>query len=338
MQDPTPVPYAPAHAEMQDLTPVPRILVVQTRRLGDVLMLTPLLRALAHHDPAARVDVLVEPGTAAALAGNPHVAALVEATPRRLAVAARLRRARYDIVIDAMGKTTSALLALASGAATRVGSDGARLPWCYTHRVPPAAEGSYAALEKLRLLQPLGVETTDCTLELPGGREAGLKADTWWLTLGLGDGPAPIAFAPVSRRVEKQWPAERFAWMADQLAERTGRALLLLHGPGESAQVTAVLARAARRAALIVPREVLPFEALPAALARCAAYAGNDNGIRHVAVGLGLPTLAIFGRPSPSNWTPPGDARHLTVGGRRDIGTIGIGEVAPALDAFGRLL
>jgi ADP-heptose:LPS heptosyltransferase len=310
------------------------VLVVQTRRLGDVLMLTPLLRALSRAWPAARVEVLVEPGSAPALAGNPHVSALVEASGPVAALAARLRRARYDVVIDAMGKSTSALLALAAGAPTRVGFAHSRFRWCYTHRATPDASQQYSALEKLALARALGIDDHESTLQLPGGEQDRRLAARWWGGLGLAGDEAPLAFAPVSRRVEKRWPPDRFAWLAGELAGRTGRRLLVFQGAGEAAQAQAVVDLAPHREAILVPGEVLPFPALPAAMARCAAYVGNDNGIRHVAVGLGLPTLAIFGPPAPANWTPPGSPHHLCAGGRRDIRSVTVGEVAGLLDAF----
>ncbi len=324
--------------ELPSMPNAPRILVVQTRRLGDVLMATPLLRALTRGAAPSALDVLVEPGCAAALAGNAHVSALVAASPPRLALARRLRSRRYDLVVDAMGKSTSALLARASGAPVRVGFHDARFPWAYTLRARRDGVGEYSALEKLRLAAALGLDASDCRLDLPGREDDRARADAWWAALGLGDGPAPIAFAPVSRRVEKQWPAERFAWLAGEVVSRTGRRLVVFHGPGEAPQVRAVLDRTAHGDAIVVPGEVLPFASLPAAMARCAAYVGNDNGLRHVAVGLGLPTLAVFGPPSPANWTPPGAPRHLTAGGRRAIQSVAIDEVTPLVERFVDLL
>lgn len=315
-----------------------RVLVVQTRRLGDVLMVTPLLRALHRLGPRVEVDVLVEARSAAALAGNPHTGRLVDASSHRLATILRVRRRRYDAVIDAMGKNSSALLTLASGARKRIGFDRSGIRWCYTHRVedPPALQ--YSALQKLSLAAPLGIDDADGTIDLPGTERDAIEAATWWSGLADTGTRPPIAFAPVSRRADKRWPPERFAWVCDGLVERTGRRLLPLFGPGEAPQVEAVIAAARVREAFVYPVVPLPFAALPAALSRCAGHVGNDNAIRHVAVGLGLPTLAVFGRPRPVNWTPPGAAQHLAGGGQCDIAAVTIEAMAPLVDAFARWL
>ena len=316
----------------------PRVLVVQTRRLGDVLMATPLLRALAQGLAGASVDVLVEPGSAPALVANPHVSSLVWAAGATARLALALRRARYDVAIDAMGKSTSALLTLATRAPVRVGFGHARFRVAYTHCVTPAGLPAYSALQKLALGRALGIESEDHSLQLPGGEAERRVADAWWRDLALDDGPRPIACAPVSRRPDKRWPADRFARVLDRLADRTGRPLLLVHGEGEASQAEAVTSRASRPSAFVRPVRVLPFEALPAALSRCVGYVGNDNGIRHVAVGLGLPTLAVFGRPSPANWTPPDAPQHLVAGGRRDLRALTLDEVEPLVGRFERLV
>jgi len=58
------------------------ILVVATRRIGDVLLTTPLIRSLARAYPAAAIDVLVYSGTAGALEGNPDCRAVIEIAGR----------------------------------------------------------------------------------------------------------------------------------------------------------------------------------------------------------------------------------------------------------------
>jgi ADP-heptose:LPS heptosyltransferase len=42
-------------------------------------------------------------------------------------------------------------------------------------------------------------------------------------------------------------------------------------------------------------------------------YLGNDGGPRHIAIALGLPSVAWFGPPNPANWTPPADERHVVL-------------------------
>jgi ADP-heptose:LPS heptosyltransferase len=120
------------------------ILLVRLRLIGDVVFTTPIPRALKQAFPGARVAYVVEPAAAPILAGNPHVDELIVATPpvggvkrmvADLALARRLRRARYDVAIDLHGGPRSSWLTWASGAPQRIGYEIPGRSWMYTKRV-----------------------------------------------------------------------------------------------------------------------------------------------------------------------------------------------------------
>jgi ADP-heptose:LPS heptosyltransferase len=136
-----------------------------------------------------------------------------------------------------------------------------------------------------------------------------------------------VAFSPVSRRAWKRWPAERFAEVCDRWAERAHVAVLPVFGPGEEPMIERVIARLRNRSIVANPGAPVSFGALAPLMARCAFYFGNDNGIRHGAIAVGIPTAAVFGPPSPLSWTPPGSARDVYAGGNCAIDTVSVDEV-----------
>lgn len=304
------------------------ILILQLRRLGDVLMTTPMLRAIKCAMPGAVTHVCVEPASAPAVHNNPHADEIVVAEPGSfLRLAARLRQRRYDVVIDTLGTPGSAHLAFLSSAPVRIGR--AR-PWrrmFYTHALPPAPHRRYSALDKLELLEPLGIRSADYRIELFPTDADCREADVFWSALGLSGERPVVAFSPVSRRPRKVWPPGRFAEVCDRWAERAGFRYLPLFGPGEEPQVEAVIGRVRHRDAVIYPCSTLSFGALLPVVRRCSFYFGNDNGIRHVAIAAGIPSAAVFGPPDPASWTPPGSTRHLYAGGQCTIGTVTAGDV-----------
>ena len=120
------------------------ILLIRLRLIGDVVFTTPLVGALKRTFPDARLTYLVEREAAPVVAANPHLDELiVVAKSRRLAADAatmyaslcRLRRARFDLVIDLHGGPRSAWLTLATGAPARIGYDVQGRRWIYTRRV-----------------------------------------------------------------------------------------------------------------------------------------------------------------------------------------------------------
>src|SRR5579871_1615069 len=81
-----------------------RILVITLRRLGDVLLTTPLIRSLKRAWPDAAIDALVFEGTQGILEGNPDLAGVIAmparpSTGETLALLRRLWR-RYDLAIS----------------------------------------------------------------------------------------------------------------------------------------------------------------------------------------------------------------------------------------------
>src|SRR5258705_9846956 len=126
-----------------------KILIVRLRLIGDVVLTTPLLRALKRKYPDAQLTYLVEPAAAPVVRGNPHLANVVLVPKRRglarlrddMSMARRLRRERFDVAIDLHGGPRAAWFTWASGAPMRIGYAIAGRAWMYTHAIDrPRAE------------------------------------------------------------------------------------------------------------------------------------------------------------------------------------------------------
>src|SRR5215510_14614457 len=156
-------------AESRPRIPAERILVIQFRRIGDVLLSTPVLRALRQHYPQSYIAFLTEPSPGRGLQNNPCLDAVLiqprHATWRQQwQLWRQIRRQRFDLVIDLIGNPRSALLTYLSGAKHRLAF--ARFPrsLLYTLLVKhdhPFPE--YTVAKRLRLLEPLGIQATDLT-------------------------------------------------------------------------------------------------------------------------------------------------------------------------------
>lgn len=297
------------------IEPTPRrILVIQLRHLGDVLLTTPALRALRRSYPGAQIHFLVDRGSRAVLLGNPHIDAIIERPSRatlregiRLLLA--VRRARYDLVIDFQHKLRSALVAFASGAPRSVswGHTARR----YFYRPPverPDVQGYMAAI-KIDLLREAGViDATSLESARPFlaiGNHTHEWAAAAWDTLQLPDGKVVVAINPGARRADRRWPG--FPALARRIAASTGASVLVLWGPGERELAEQIVA-ACEGGAVLAP--ATSIEQLGALLARCALLIGNDTSARHIAVAVGTPTLTISIDTTPSSWTYPGDGHR----------------------------
>jgi heptosyltransferase-3 len=295
-----------------------RILLTQLRRIGDVLMTTPAVRAVRETYPDAHIVYLTEAPSDQIFRNSPLVNE-VWAADRNSSLLGRwrlmqdVRRGRFDAVVDFFSNPGSAQLAWFSGAPLRVGFAFRGRQWAYTEAIPPSRGLTYAAEDKLTLLEPLGIGPRTGASLLPEiflPEEPRAYAARTLAGMDVAPDDLLVALCPVSRQPYKVWPAANFARIADILIERYQAKILMIAGPGEEHFVDAVRAEMVHFAlpALDAPN-LLEMAAL---MERCHLFVGNDGGPRHFAIAVGTPTVAVFGRPFPEHWTPPGVAEHRT--------------------------
>lgn len=295
-----------------------KILCIQTRQLGEVLMITPMLAALKNARPDIEVHVLSDRRCVHLLRNNPNVDRMIPwGEKSAFSVLRKLRREQYDAVIDSMGTVKTAFIGLASGASMRIGFRRPVRSLLYTHPVDFSRTAAYAAHERGRLLGPLGITSPVGLPELFADAPDKDEAARVLARVKAGQGGRIAAFSPVSPSNRKRWPLANFARVCDRVSEKYGFRLLPLFGPGEELFIEEVINASMNPKAFLYPYPAPSFRALlPLMRESCAFYFGNDNGIRHVAIIAGLPTVTVFGRPNPATWTPPSDSRHRTLWGR----------------------
>jgi len=289
-----------------------RILALRPRALGDGVLTTPALRALARGHRGATLDVVTERPYAPLLAGLAEVArvwTLERSVRATLVLGLRLRRERYDLVVDFFGNPRTALLTRLSGAPRRAGYDLRGRRSAYTLRVArsvPAERGEreYAAAVHVRLAVAAGGIEDGLDTRVALGDVARTQAVRVLAQAGVRDPARTIGLIAAGTWATKTWPWSHAAILARGLIG-AGWEVLALVGPGEGA-VAATLERLAPGVRVLPPCGVA---VLAAVIARLAAVAGTDSGPRHLAVALNVPSFAWFGPTHPDTWSPP-DPRH----------------------------
>lgn len=284
-----------------------KVLLIQLRRIGDSVLLTPVLDALHEAWPGARLHLLTENPVFDLFVGDPrlHVVWIRPSRAKLGRFAASLRRERFDLVFDFQSLPLTAILGRSTGAFTVGFKKRARSRFYHRPVDLDAHAGTHFASDhKLDLLRAVGL-----TPRLGAPRLARPQPSTL-LWEALPAGPR-VALMPVSPWAHKRWPAESFANTARILHEETGAVFVLAGGPGEDSLLEDVASRMPD-----IPYRVHGFQRLRdlvTFLAGADLYVGNDSGPRHIAVALGVPTVAWFGRHNPTNWTPPGSGPHAVI-------------------------
>jgi heptosyltransferase-3 len=277
------------------LPPAPRILVIAMRRLGDVLLTTPLVRSLRLGLPGARVDMLVFRGTEGILAGNPDIDA-VKTAPLRptagemLALVRSLWR-RYDLAVSTQAGDRPTFLAFVAGRrrAGLVAAQGSGAWWKrrVLDHVVAADPDSHRGDDLLQLATALGVSRKP-ELVPPGGAfaEAVVPHATY----------AVLHANPLYRF--RRWNDAGWRDLARGLAER-GLKVVATGGPDpdERAYLDALWQGVAPPVERLDGK--LDWPQLAALIGGAAVYVGPDTSMTHLAAATGCPTVGLYGPASP---------------------------------------
>jgi heptosyltransferase III len=273
----------------------PRILVIALRRLGDVLLTTPLIRSLRQAWPDAAIDALVFAETSGILDGNPDINGIVTMPARSnaiqtLGLAARLWR-KYDLAISTQTGDRPTFFAIAAGrvrAAPVESNFNGRIKGAWLQRSAAEAGGVHRVEQILRLTDALGIARV---LELVCPRARG--------AVELAGDYAVIHAAPMFRY--KQWSADGWRTLAAHLAAR-GLTVVATGGPGEAER--SYLDQVWSGAAVDRVDGRLDWPQLAALLAKARVYVGPDTSVTHLAAASGCATVALYGPTDPRRWGP----------------------------------
>ncbi len=288
-----------------------RIVVIKLSAIGDVVLITPSLRALRARFPKAHVTVVVGREGRELLQRCPYVDSLVvfdrerDGTPWGLwRLGTRLRRAQVDVVVDFQNNRLSHWLGVLTGAPLRYGYGGRRWSRFLTHRASEPARPTPPVEHQFHLLQLLGITSTDTQLELwpsQADQEAvrQLLAEAW-----VPEGAALVALhvGGSTRWQSKRWPLEQTAQLIDRLAAER-RVRTILTGAKEDLPLARQIARLTRAKPMIAVGRTSLTE-LAALLGRCRAVVVSDTAALHVAAAMRVPTVALFGSTDPRRHAP----------------------------------
>jgi heptosyltransferase-3 len=271
-----------------------RILVIRGGAIGDFILTLPAIAALRKQFPETHIEVLGYPNVAslAKFSGDVDEVRPIEARP----LAGFFARhgtldpglcehfATFNIMVSYLYDPDQLFqenIARCSKAQFIVGP----------HR-PNESAGVHATDVYLKPLERLAIFDAD-----PVPRIAGIAA-------GAGHGGL-LAIHPGSGSEKKNWPEERWETLLRSVAVKTSWRVLLVGGEAETERL--------QRLASVMPVDRLsvalhqPLPELAQRLARCAAFAGHDSGITHLAAAIGLRGVALWGETRPDIWRPRSD-------------------------------
>jgi len=319
------------------LSDAPRILITRTDRIGDLVLTTPLLKALREKFPRAHIAVLVFLEHREIVQGNPFIDEVILYDKNgsekdlwgQFLFSQKLRSKKFDRVIHAHGTNRMHLAAWLAGIPVRIGYDR-RAPWALTQVHPyNKKKGLKQEAEYLlELVKPLGVlapSEMETFFPVPAGAVRSLEnlllfhkvpRDLPWIVLN-----------PSASDVTKMWPAERFGELVTRIAQERAFVFLAIGIKKDRASIEKM--KQSTPIPIFDLSGRLSLGMLGALLKRAALLVSNDSGPVHIATAVGTPVVSIFGRYElglgPRRWRPLGknsrvvakDVSHIPAADRK---------------------
>ncbi len=299
--------------------PPKRILVIAIRAIGDVVLITPVLRLLKERYPSAYLAVVADGVSAHILHQNPHVNAVFltdRHSSRKLSIASKLRewmkfsadlqREQFDTVIDLFSGPRSALMTWMTKAQDRYGEDyRSRLRgYFYNHPLQVSRDGRHLVEQKLELIAPL-VEKghqSNSSLEIvvtPDEEARALEL----LSPTKASGSRYVCLIPGAGSQWRVWPSERYAQLADQLVEQYQVQVVLVGSIQEQA-VCAQIQKTMKAKPLDLSGKTTLRE-LSAVLAEMELVISNVTGPMHIASAHVKPkVIGLYGEADIVQYSP----------------------------------
>ncbi|OGX18824.1 MAG: lipopolysaccharide heptosyltransferase II, partial [Omnitrophica WOR_2 bacterium RBG_13_44_8b] len=294
-----------------------RILIVRTDKIGDVLLSTPVIKALRENYPNAYIAMMVCPYTKDIVEDNPYLDEVIiydkdgkhKKWRRSLKFARNLAKIRFDLALILHPTNRVHLVTFLAGIPRRIGYDR-KLGFLLTHRIKHTKQlgEKHESQYCLDLLKYIGIESQDSNLLMPIKQPSQDWVDELFKQQGIKDSDRLLAIHPGASCPSRIWPNQRFAGVADRLIKKYGFKVFLIAGPKEIALVENLMKNMRNTAVNLAGKTSLSQAA--SLLKRCQLFISNDSGPVHMAVALGVPVISISGRNqkglSPKRWGPLG--------------------------------
>ncbi|MBN1465296.1 glycosyltransferase family 9 protein [candidate division KSB1 bacterium] len=295
--------------KLVNLSRINKILVVQPKPFGDVLLTSAYLPALRRRFPRARIDFFVAKPYDRMVYKHPALDNVLAANMRsgkwyvldRLVSFWMVFKRHYDLVIDQNASTTSSQIVALSGARYRLGYSSGQSAM-FSNIKAEYGPTKYNAAKRYDMLKPFGIEEEPVQLFFYISEQEQAFADGWIRANGL-SGKKIALYSPGTTYHYKAWKTDCFAELADRVAQGTNLATVLIWGPNER-HYAETMAGYMKTPAFILPR--LTLGQAGALLKRATFLFCNDGGLYHLAVATKTPTLGFFGSVEIIAWSAQG--------------------------------
>jgi lipopolysaccharide heptosyltransferase III len=296
-----------------------KILLIQLKRIGDLILTVPAIAALRNNFPKATIHLAIAHSgkdLAPAIAGVDRF--LVADSWRRAPDWFAILKTRYDYCLDFTRTDRSAFLTFVSSAKKKISFERTRVrsKWpllVYDQFVDSSVRDKHTIDHHLAFLAPLGITDTDGELQLALPNEAMRRAEEILSRFKIA---TPfVLFHPGSARQEKFWPAQNWVDVIDRCVRDHGWQCVLTGGRSPFEQVHLAEIKAQLPSSVIDLSGQTDLLTLTALIAKAGLLISVDSAPTHLAAAMRTPQIVLYGPTNPFHWRPRASPALILQGG-----------------------
>lgn len=296
-----------------DSSEIKKILIIMMGGIGNMIFLTPALKALRRSYPSATLTFLLGPyGAEKVLQGSNLLDKTIVIDPEKtrgikekIKLIHRLKRENFSLSIASTGTnpSKSGLLCFLARIKYRLGENIKGKDGFYNLKIP-FREDSHEVESNIALIQRLGIDIKDKRLFIQRSSEDQNFAQRIFTQHGLEE-KFVVGMHPgsgIHQAGFKRWPSERFAQVADWLVEHLHAAVVIFGGPEEDTLAHDIEKMMNSSPLRMTGKTTLGQTA--ALIEKCNLFTSNDSGLLHVACAVQTPCVGLFGPTNPNRTGP----------------------------------
>ncbi|MBC7643265.1 MAG: glycosyltransferase family 9 protein [Flavobacterium sp.] len=283
-----------------------KILVIQKKRIGDVLVSTIIFEALRKKFPKAELHYLVYSMSLAVVENNPFIDKLIildnktkKSLWKMMQFLYKLRKQNYDVVVDAYGKPNSVLMGWFSGAKKTITFDKKYSKLLYSdvihRRENPITNATLAIEHRMQLLEPLGIDFASYQPKIFLNDSEIEEAKKYLISNGINLEIPIVMISAIGSKESKTYPLEYMAAILNEIATKNVQILMnYIPFQKELAEELYGLCNAETQSKIFMDVYENDLRKFIAITSQCKALIGNEGGATHMAKSVKVPTFIIF--------------------------------------------
>ncbi len=286
---------------------IKKILIIKLRGIGDVVLTTIVFDTIVDHFPSAKIDFLTDTPSVPLLKPLRQLNNIFgfnrKSILKRIFLFFKIRKQKYNLVLDFFSNPVSAQITFFSGAEFRVGFPYKGRAYAYNYFGPSIRNEFHSADLNLELLKSIGLIPKSKKLYVGINTEDIEFAEDYFYS-NFNKHDIVFGIIPGGGWQSKKCDPIKYAEIIDEIINKYNCKILILWGPGDKLEAEEIIRYLKNKVTLAPATSITQMAAI---IKKCKLIIANDSGPMHISAATGTPTLAIHGPTDPNLQGPYGE-------------------------------